>query len=303
MEKNGDFFDNAYDELEDFILLIIGENEKNKYDNIYMQMKKKIKTKPELKEYIRTNFVVSFDNNIFILFRNPQNQNDFCILTLEKENRKLTILNSRNINKFLDECTYFYEYNEETNLSIETSGLTQEKKKNFTITWEKNNIKYTFTLKENEDKTYQYEMESQSEQKKYIICTWDNYEQFLKTNPKKININGTNINNVEDEKIYKEIKKYIEKLGLFLNFEVLRDYTKYGIRVNNIFEKLIKAYISIQNRINKFKIEEERNNEESEKRRHNIDVTINENPQRETNAIIELAHLTRRNSINVHKKR
>lgn len=230
------------------------------------------------------------ETSYFITCRNRRTNKIYIHFFGGKENyivfldSDFTFTANSSINKknYFYNCSLYAIYDLRENQYLETHGLEEKTKNYYHQEWFNKTSHYEITLKQMEDGTYIYEFIKAEEDSIHIRCVWKDYESFKKgEKPKKIEIEGQN-KNEKQNKIYSEkeieenfiaIQSDIYDLGFrFLN-EDNKKYIDYGIRINEIYERIIYAAIKKQidnlNRESSIKkIESDGETQESENESH-----------------------------------
>lgn len=261
--------------------------------------------------YESTNIAGIYEDNLFTIYKDKNDNKKICVIFIGKNEQRIIYINSDDIKQFLSKCNYYYEYDKQTGLSIETSGLKFMSRKYCKFEWQKKEKNYTIILSENpNNRSYQYEMILQNEtEKKRIIYTWDSYQQFLKNEkPKQILLsdtedeyitipitdNGTYVLN-DTEKSYEQIKKLIEYLGLNLNINGPRRYVSSGVSINIGLMEIINKYLECEQQLETQ--ETIKQETEIKENRKEISMSTNPSPTKEENIFIELGTITKRHAI------
>lgn len=204
------------------------------------------------------------ETSYFITYRNKKNNKIYIHFFGEKENYivfldsnfNFTTNSTTNKKNYFYSCSLYAIYDLRENQYLETHGLEEKTRNYYHEEWFNKTSHYEITLRKMEDGTYTYEFIKDEKDSIHIKCIWKDYESFRKgEKPKKIEIEKID-EKVKQNKIYGEneieenfiaIQSDIYDLGFrFLNDDN-KKYIDYGIRINEIYERI--TYAVIKNKI------------------------------------------------------
>jgi hypothetical protein len=260
-----------------------------------------IQPSKEYSKFQSTNITGIYDGSRFLVYKDPEEINKICIILINDEDEIMICLNSEDIENYFDKCNYYSEYKTNKSFYTESKGLGKKSKEYCKFNWNSKTRNYSLCFKQEENK-YKYIMtlkDSQGESQ--VICTWDNFEQFMNNEkPKEIEVsdemkciksnftitNHNSYNSGNSDNSYEEIEKLIKELGLSLKCDSPKRYVRIGISLEEGISEIIKRYIK-EMKMSHEQLREKRTEELNEKllnrqskiNRLNIIKTETENPQ------------------------